>query len=150
VDPAATIDLVRRLLREGRVVAAREQIAESLAEQPDNSALQAMLAMLHCHAGAFSQARTLMEAVLAREPRNATAHLVLGTAHFGSGNRDRARLELEKALELDPVLHEAHYNLAQVCLSADPPDTEGARRHYRLSIELGGPRDPDLETSLGQ
>ncbi len=50
-------------------------------------------------------------------------------------------------MAVDPKCSEAHYNLAVFYAMSDQLDT--ARKHYKLAINAGGARSPDLDKLLG-
>ena len=64
------------------------------------------------------------------------------------GLRAQAETALRKAVELNPNYGSAHNDLAVIYLGEKPPMAELARWHYRKAVELGEPRDPDLEKKL--
>ena len=55
---------------------------------------------------------------------------------------------MRKAIELNPNYASAHNNLAVIYLSENPPMAALARWHYQKALELGQPRNPDLEKKL--
>ena len=64
------------------------------------------------------------------------------------GLRAQAETALRKAIELDPNYGAAHNNLAVIYLGEKPPMAELARWHYQKALDLGQPRNPDLEKML--
>ena len=49
---------------------------------------------------------------------------------------------------LTPDYADAHFNLALLYLERTPPPIEMARRHYFFAIDLGAPRDEEIEKRL--
>ena len=82
------------------------------------------------------------------DPKSARAHHYLGVTIGKKGWYSGAEEEMRKALELDPSYAEAHYNLALFYLQREPPAIELARRHYYKSVELGAPKDSEIEKRL--
>jgi len=69
----------------------------------------------------------------------------LGLALSEKGQRAPAEAALRKAVQLQPSYAAAHYNLAVVYATQQPPATELARWHYLKAIAAGHPHNADLE-----
>jgi len=139
-----------RLLKNGQADEAHALLLEALKADPANTALRLLTGIAQCRAGRFEEAIETAEQVLAEDPGQAAAHLVRATACFGAGRVDEARRGMRKAIELDPVLHEAHFDLAQVILFAQPENVDEARREYERALDLGAPPEPEIESRLSQ
>lgn len=137
-----------KLLAAGDLDEARTLLLQGLDLDPDDPGVRVMVGLLHCQAGQFENAVHVLRALVDERPAAPAARIALGSALFGLGDAAGARAELERALALDMASQEAHYDLARVLLAGDPPDREGARRHYDRSIALGGPADPGLAGQL--
>jgi Flp pilus assembly protein TadD len=92
---------------------------------------------------AFAQAAFL-------QPKDARTHHYLGITLGKKGWYSGAEDEMRKAIELEPSYAEAHFNLAVFYLQRTPPAIELARRHYQTALDLGAPRDPSIEKTLGK
>ena len=88
---------------------------------------------------------TELTKALAINPKNATAHNYLGITASQKGWQDAAQKELETAVVIDPNYADAHFNLAVVFATMQPPNKEKARQHYKRAIELGAEPDNNLE-----
>ena len=82
---------------------------------------------------------------LAINPKNPTAHNYLGITVSQKGWPEVAHKELETAILLDPKYADAHFNLAVVLATNDPPDKESAGKYYQQARALGAERDESLE-----
>lgn len=82
--------------------------------------------------------------------KNAAAWHTLGVIAIKRGRREEGKGHFLKAVELDPHCAEAHFNLAIIFATTDPPQLETARRHYKLAINSGAARDSDLDKLLGR
>jgi tetratricopeptide (TPR) repeat protein len=69
----------------------------------------------------------------------------LGKAFIQKGNRAQAEKALRKAVQLRPGWGEAHFSLAMVYASQNPPFKELAQWHYQKALTGGYPRDLDFE-----
>ena len=69
----------------------------------------------------------------------------LGKAFIQKGNRAQAEKALRRAVQLRPGWGEAHFSLAMVYASQNPPFKELAQWHYQKALTGGYPRDLDFE-----
>jgi tetratricopeptide (TPR) repeat protein len=81
--------------------------------------------------------------------KNASAWHTLGMIARKRGQIEQARKHFLKAVALDSNCSEAHYNLAIIFATSDPPQLDTARKHYKLAINSGGARNSDLDKWLG-
>ena len=79
------------------------------------------------------------------DPNDAEVQSQLGSVLSQLGQRAAGETALRKALHLDPNLPNAHFNLAVVYASYDPPYKELARHHYQKALEGGLSKEPVLE-----
>lgn len=79
------------------------------------------------------------------DPQNPEVQNYLGLALSEKGLRVPAEAALRKAIQLQPGYAGAHYNLAVVYATQQPPATELARFHYQKALAAGYPPNPDLE-----
>ena len=137
-----------RLLMAGETEKARALLTEGLSLDPDDVTVRLLTGIVQCQAGEYAGASDLVKQVLAEAPSNACAHVVMGTIYFALGERTEAEKELLCAIEIKPDLKAAHYDMARLLLTADPPDVPRAREHYQTAIDLGAARDGSLELLL--
>jgi len=141
-------DTAADLVRQGKTVEARELLIRGMEINPDHPATRMLLGVIHSMEGQHDQAVYVLRGVTEEYPDNARARVLLAAAYFGVGRILSAETELRKALELDGRLPEAHYNLARVLLTMDPPDREAAAKSYARSVDLVAPRDAEMEKAL--
>jgi Flp pilus assembly protein TadD len=115
---------------------------------PNDDFSHATLGTVYFMQGRYDEALVELETALKLNPKNAEAHCYKGICAATKGSQGVARHELEKALSLDPNLTDAHFNLAVLFATQQPPDKDGARRHYTRAKELGAEPDSVLEESL--
>ena len=139
---------VRRLIDNGDNETAMTLLEETRALLPGETDLTLLLGLACCHAGKFDRAAPLLREAVKRDSGNAAAFVALGTAHMGLGELGPARVAMEQALKLAPKSPEAHYNMAQILLTVEPPDLAGANEHYRQALALGSQPDPTMEETL--
>lgn len=146
--PVVEADLLRVLLRAGESEKAKTLLIEALTDAPENRAWRLMLGIAYCQNGEFEKAKRVTKELLREDRTNARAHVVLGTAYLAEGNVVVAKDQMQLAVDLDPKLGEAHYNLARIWVSVDPPDVRAARVHYERALALGEAPDAQLEDLL--
>ena len=140
----------RTLLRANMTEEAAKLLLGALRVSPDDADVRRLLGVARCAQGRYRDAGYLLEPLAREYPRDAAARVALATAQAGMGNAAQAEATLKAALEIRPTMAEAHYNIAQLLMRKDPPDLDGARRHYRQCLENGGRKDPGLESELEQ
>lgn len=144
------VDASRRQLLAGNASSARDSLIAAMKISPDNETIRLLLAFAQCQLGQFTAAATMLDNLIEDNPSSAEAYLYRGMARMGLGRVSDAVADMQQSVVLNPASRDAHYDLAQALLLKSPPDTSGALRHYRKSIELGGPEDPDLADRLKQ
>ncbi len=82
------------------------------------------------------------------DPQNPEVQNYLGLALSEKGLRVPAEAALRKAIQLQPGYAGAHYNLAVVYATQQPPATALARFHYQKALAAGYPPNSDLEKRL--
>ena len=90
----------------------------------------------------------LFKEALALNPKSATAHNYLGITASQKGWQEAAEKEMLESIAANPDYAEAHFNLAVIYATSDPPAKELARRHYARATSLGADPDPALEKLL--
>ena len=115
----------------------------------DDAQARVLLGTAYCMAGKYNSAVEVLTPLVVNDPSNARAQNALGAAWMGLGDTRSARIALEKAVALDSQLGDAHFNLAQVLLVAEPADREKARQHYLNAMALGAEADEELAKALG-
>lgn len=132
----------------GRPAEAEKHLRHALSLQLDNAAAWLTLGTLYMEQGKLDAALAALAQSAVSDPTNPRTRNYLGVVLGRKGWLDAAQDELRKAVEIDPSYSDAHYNLAFFYLDRDPPLVELARRHYYRSVELGAPRDAELERQL--
>jgi len=100
-------------------------------------------------AGDYDAADALLVKLLEERPTDLEALLLRAAAQCGTGNVHAARLTLEKANRSHPRSYVPYYNLAYIVLDLGEGE-EAAGEYYNLGRIMGGPKDPRLESRLGE
>jgi tetratricopeptide (TPR) repeat protein len=135
-------------LQENKIADAETHITAALAKTPDDAYALSTLGYLKFRQQKFDEALDALSRAAKLDPENAQIQNYLGVTLSHKGLRVQAETALRKAIELDPNYGAAHNNLAVIYLSEKPPMVELARWHYQKALDLGQPRNPDLEKAL--
>ena len=98
----------------------------------------------------MNEAFASIEESLRQDANNAQARHFLGVISSRLGLRDRAQAEFKSAIALEPNYAAAHFNLAVLYATLDPPDFEAARKHYIDAVSKGANRDDNMERMLAE
>jgi hypothetical protein len=124
---------------------AETNIKQALAQDPEDPYSLYVLGILRFRQGKYDDALDALSHSAKLDPQNAEVQNYLGLALSEKGQRAPAEAALRKAVQLQPSYAAAHYNLAVVYATQQPPATELARWHYLKAIAAGHPHSADLE-----
>jgi len=93
----------------------------------------------------YDDAIQVLSRAVALDPNDAKTRNYLGISSSRKGLQEAAEQECRKAIELDDSYGDAHFNLAVIYATQTPPAKELAKRHYNRALELGVPKDEELE-----
>lgn len=98
----------------------------------------------------MNEAFASIEESLRQDANNAQARHFLGVISSRLGMRDRAQAEFKSAIAIEPDYAAAHFNLAVLYATVDPPDYEAARKYYLEAVLKGASRDDNMERLLAE
>jgi tetratricopeptide (TPR) repeat protein len=127
---------------------AEKHIKAAIAQSPNDAYNLSTLGYLKFRQGKYDDALDALSRAAKLDPQNPEIENYLGVTLSHKGLRAQAETALRKAIELDPDYGPAHNNLAVIYISQEPPLAELARWHYQKALDLGRPRNPDLEKML--
>jgi len=134
--------------RAGHLKLAEETFKKVIALAPDDAFANSTLGIVYFQQSKYDEAITSLTRSVAVNSKSATAHNFLGIAAAKKGWTEAALKELETALQLDPNYTDAHYNLAVLYATGQPPNKESARNQYKRALELGMKPDAKFEETL--
>ena len=135
-------------MQQGKLDDASRHLQSAIAQNPNDAYNLSMLGYLKFQQGKYDDALDALSRAAKLDPQNPEIQNYLGVTLGHKGLRTQAETALRKALQLDPKYAPAHNNLAVIYVNQQPPLAELARWHYQKSLELGQPRNPDLEKVL--
>jgi len=150
-DPAnalALANLAAIELQENKLADADTHITAALAKNPDDAYTLSTFGYLKFRQEKFDEALDALSRAAKLEPANPQIQNYLGVTLSHKGLHAQAETALRKAIQLDPGYGAAHNNLAVVYLGEKPPAAQLARWHYQKALDLGQPRNSDLEKLL--
>lgn len=145
---SALIGLGWAKIKAGKHADAEVSLKKCLAYDPNNDAAYFTLGVAHFKQERFTDAMADFEKSLAKRPQNARARHYLGIIATRLGLLTRAETEFKNALAIDPSYGEAHFNLAVLYVTWDPPKWDEARSHYADALKKGVKPDSNLEKIL--
>jgi tetratricopeptide (TPR) repeat protein len=134
--------------REKKFTQAEAALKKCLQVDPQNAGAAFQLGVTYFKQERFDDAMTSFEKGLTLNPKNAMGRHYLGIIATKKNFRERAEREFKSALAIDPSYGEAHYNLAVLYATWEPPQWDKARAEYQEALKKGVAPDQDMETLL--
>lgn len=131
--------------QQGNYPEAERILREAVRVSPQDAFSHSILGIVLYQQGKYDDAVMILTRAVALDPNDAKSRNYLGISASQKGWQESAEKELRKAIELDPNYGDAHFNLAVIYATQKPPALEMARKHYSRALELGIPRDDQLE-----
>lgn len=144
----ALIGLGMARQRDNKHDEAEVSLQKALAYDPSNEPATFALGVTYFKQERWKDAMTYFEKSLARRPGNASGRHYLGIIATKLSLLERAEREFKTALAIDPAYGEAHFNLAVLYVTWDPPQWDKARAEYDEAIKKGVKPDKNLEKLL--
>jgi Flp pilus assembly protein TadD len=127
---------------------AEKNLRKALAADPQDSASLFLYGRLKFMQEKWDDALDHLSRAAAVMPDEPRTQFYLGKTLIQKGNRNQAEKVLRKAVQLKPGWGEAHYLLAVLYGTQQPPFKELAEWHYKKAIAGGYPRNPDFEKTI--
>jgi tetratricopeptide (TPR) repeat protein len=127
---------------------AEKNLKKALAADPRDSASLFLYGRLKYMQKKWDEALDHLSRAAAIMPDEPRTQFYLGKTLIEKGNRNQAEKVLRKAVQLKPGWGEAHYLLAVLYGTQQPPFKELAEWHYKKAISGGYPRNPEFEKTI--
>ncbi len=134
--------------QQGKFKDAEEALQRAIKVAPNDGFSHSILGIVFYMTARFDEAVSTLTRAATLDPNDPQTHNYLGIACSRKGWQQVAEQEVRKAIELNPNYGDAHFNLAVIYATQNPPAKEMARRHYKSATQLGLPQDPELEKLL--
>lgn len=145
---SALIGLGMARQREDKHAEAEVALQKALAYDPVNEPAAFALGVTYFKQERWKDAMTYFEKSLDKRPNSASGRHYLGIIAAKLSLVERAEREFKSALAIDPSYGEAHFNLAVLYATWDPPQWDKARTEYNEAIKKGIKPDANLEKLL--
>jgi tetratricopeptide (TPR) repeat protein len=127
---------------------AEKPLREAIRVAPNDAFSHSVLGIVLVQQEKYDDAIQVLSRAVALDPNDAKTRNYLGISSSRKGLQEAAEQECRKAIELDDSYGDAHFNLAVIYATQNPPSKELAKRHYNRALELGVPKDAELEKLL--
>ena len=127
---------------------AEKPLREAIRVAPNDAFSHSVLGIVLVQQEKYDDAIQVLSRAVALDPNDAKTRNYLGISSSRKGLQEAAEQECRKAIELDEGYGDAHFNLAVIYATQTPPSKELAKRHYNRALELGVPKDAELEKLL--
>lgn len=134
--------------RENKLSDAEAALKKCLVLDETNELAAFHLGVTHFKQQRWNDSTAAFEKALAKNPKNARARHYLGIISTKLNLLDRAEREFKTALAIDPNYGEAHFNLAVLYATWDPPKWDKAKAEYDEALKKGVTPDEALEKLL--
>jgi tetratricopeptide (TPR) repeat protein len=141
-------NLAKAQLAENHLDDCEKTVLKALALDPNDAPSLYFLGVLRYRQNKLDDALDALSRSAQFNPTNSGTQNYLGCILAEKGRHADAEAALRKALELEPGYGEAHYNLAYLYATENPPSPALARWHYDRALSLGHAKNPDLEKML--
>ncbi len=129
----------------GKLSAAEVALKKAVEIDDSESYAYTNLGIVYSRQGKFDEAiEALYKAVVLNEG-DAVAHNYLGVCLGQREVWNESEIHLKKAIDLRPEYPDAHFNLAVLYATTQPPSLERAKEHYVRATALGAAPDASLE-----
>ena len=143
-------NLAAILIEEGKLDEAETLIERALQIDPQDGYSQTLLGMSKFREGDYDAAMEALSKAVQIDPNDPQTQMYLGITLSQQGLRKQAETALRKAVALAPGNATAHYNLAVVYATQQPPFPKLAEHHYNTAIANGHPRSEELEAMFAK
>lgn len=145
---AALQRLAAAQLEQNRPQDAAANLQKALQESPKDARSLLLMGIAMFDQQKFDEAFDHLSRSAQVDSQNAETQNYLGITLSHKGQRAAAETALRKAIQLAPNYASAHYNLAIVYATQNPPFTELARWHYQKALAYGHPQNNEVEKML--
>jgi Flp pilus assembly protein TadD len=131
---------------QARKLSAAEVALKKAAEiNPKDSFAATNLGVVYCKQGRFDEAITSLLEAVASDEKDHIAQNYLGICYGEKGQRELAEAAFKKSIEIRDAYPDAHFNLAVLYATAEPPRLDLAKEHYKKALSHGSEADASLE-----
>ena len=136
---------------QGRKLSAAEVALKKATEiNPKDAFAATNLGIVYCKQGRFDEAIASLRDAVTDDDKAHIAQNYLGICYGEKGLRGKAEESFKRSIQIRDDYPDAHFNLAVLYATTDPPSIDLAREHYKKAVSLGSTADPSLEKLFAQ
>ncbi len=128
-----------------KLSAAEVALKKAVSINPKDSFAATNLGIVFCKQGRFDDAIASLTEAIAVDEKDHIAHNYLAVCLGEKGRKAEAEQHFRRSIEIRDDYADAHFNLAVLYATTEPPSMELARQHYQKATSHGAPPDPSLE-----
>lgn len=128
-----------------KLSAAEVALKKAIAINPKDSFAATNLGIVYCKQGRFEDAIASLQEAVAADVNDYIAQNYLGICYGEKGDRGKAEEAFKRSIQIRDDYPEAHFNLAVLYATGEPPSLDLAREQYRKAVACGSAPDPSLE-----
>jgi Flp pilus assembly protein TadD len=132
-------------IEEGKLSDAEAALKKAVGINSKHSYAYTNLGIAYSRQGKFDEAIGVLHKAVAFNESDAVARNYLGVCLGQEEQWSEAEVQLRRAVELRPEYSDAHFNLAVLYATTQPPSLELAKEHYAKATALGAAPDTSLE-----
>ncbi len=129
----------------GKLSAAEVALKKAVEINGNDSYAYTNLGIVYSRQGKFGDAIGALHKAIAFNEEDAVAHNYLGACLGQREQWNEAEIQLKRAIQLKPEYSDAHFNLAVLYATTQPPSLQLAKEHYAKATALGAAPDAVLE-----
>ena len=122
--------------------------AKAAAAKPSRALTPRERVIADIEKGDWTAAELGINEMLVAKPNDAIALNLKAAMEVERGDLKAAESALDQAIMSNPRSPHAYYNMAELMLRRDPPNSDAARRYYETGRAMGGRKDARLEAAL--
>lgn len=131
-----------------KLSAAEVALKKAIDINPKDAFAATNLGVVYCKQGRFDDAIASLREAVATDDKDHIAFNYLGICYGEKGQKQDAEDSFLRSIGIRDEYPDAHFNLAVLYATAQPPRLEEAKTHYEKALQHGSEPDPSLEQLL--
>lgn len=132
-------------IQSSKLSAAEVALKKATDINPKDAFAATNLGVVYCKQGRFDDAITSLQEAVASDDKDHIALNYLGICYGEKGQKKEAEDSFKRSIEIRDEYPDAHFNLAVLYATAQPPLLDEAKKHYEKALQYGSVPDPSLE-----
>ena len=128
-----------------KLSAAEVALKKAIEINPKDAFAATNLGIVYCKQGRFDEAIAALLDAVSTDDKDHIAYNYLGICFGEQGLKGKAEEAFKRSIGIRDDYSDAHFNLAVLYATTEPPSLEAARQHYKKAVSLGSTADPSLE-----